>query len=89
MLAVLLTFTDTSALETGFLVQVVKVDGSIRFETFPPFPGTGTVSLTLPNDGPGDCFSVAAFNSGGVSAFSNRACLPITKPNNPSTLIIK
>ncbi len=84
LLAAVLTFQDTSALETGFIVQITKADGAVRFEVFPPFAGTGPVTLTLPNDGAGDCFAVAAFNSGGMSPWSNRACLAAALPQLPN-----
>jgi len=84
LLAATLTFQDTSAIETGFIVQITKADGAVRFEVFPPSPAQGPVTLTLPNDGPGDCFAVAAFNSGGMSPWSNRACLAPALPQLPN-----
>ena len=92
LLAAILTFTDSSGTETGFLVQIVKADGTTRYETFPANAGTGVVTLNLPNDGPGDCFLVAAFNLAGTSTWTNRACLAVPAgalPNAPNTAAVK
>src|SRR5688572_28452536 len=88
--AAALTFNDTSGTETGYLVQIIKADGSSRFEVFPPNPGTGPVTLQLPQDGLGDCFLVSAFNVGGASPWSNRACLvapSMALPNAPGAAV--
>lgn len=90
--AAALTFNDTSGSETGFLVQIVKSDGASRFEVFPANPGTGQVTLQLPNDGLGDCFLVSAFNAGGASPWSNRACIVaplLNLPNAPASAVAK
>lgn len=84
LLAAVLMFQDTSGVETGFVVQIIKADGVVRYDVFPPAPSTGPVTLNLPTDGPGDCFLVAAFNTGGTSPWSNRACIAIPAANVPN-----
>lgn len=85
---VTLQFTDNATNETGFMVQVMKPDGTSRFDEFPPNPGTGIVTITMPNDGFGDCFAISAMNNGGMSGWTNRVCktTPVAvKPASPTT----
>lgn len=83
LLAITLTFTDTSGVEKGFLIQHVKATGEFEFIKVPPMPGTGGVKFTL-DALPGDCFFVYAYNEGPLSAPTNRACVAMTAPNAPA-----
>jgi hypothetical protein len=67
----------------------VKSDGTIRFDTFPSNPTNGITTINLPNDGMGDCFAVAAYTAGGVSAWTNRVCLTSSVPSSPTTAGVK
>lgn len=87
LLAATLTFTDTSGIEEGFLVQITTQDKHVRFQDFPGgSPGTGTVVFKVP-EGDGFCFAVSSYGAGGMLAQTNRVCLgaPVPKPSATPT----
>lgn len=86
--AATLTFNDNSTNESAWVVYIVKADGSTPvFVTFPSTstPTIGSVSISLSQVVAGDCIVVAAFNNGGVSSWSNRACATAPTASIPTT----
>lgn len=74
-LVALLTWQDNSNNEDGFIIdRNGGVVGSVG-----PDVSSFTDSLAME----GDCYKVAAFNSAGVSDWSNVACVPVVTPPPP------
>lgn len=80
LLAVTLTWQDNSDNEDGFLVHKTIsgncVDGWFEVAR----TGVNVATWVDELSQPGDCYRVAAFNTVGVSGFTNTAQIPVETP---------